>query len=353
MRNYLLIWGIITLVTSCSVERCKTTYLLSEISKASEVLTLENIKSDIKCTVLEYSDKSIISGVLQKVICDDNYIYTLEYGYGKIFQFEHNGKFVREISRQGRAVNEFTRVSDIHIGKDNNLYIYDIMGKTLIFDTKGNFIKNEKVPFGLLKYVLQSDDFLYESYQAVSGMEQNCLTIINLAGDTIRSFPNHYKFKFDAGKINEYSPGLDYMSLYKFNDEIVYNQHLSDSVFTVDPIYKELNLRYVIKSEQPITPDTYTKINTLKTEIPYGILEDEDYIYFTTFKMNDIEPYYGTYAIEKTTGKYYKTDFYVNDDDGNKTAVSLYWQNSGFLIGVAKNGNSNPLLVMIKKKKKK
>jgi hypothetical protein len=114
-------------------------------------LLLSEIASDVSYIKLETKPECLISEISQ-VLIDDDLVFILHRGQAPtesgIMVFNKNGGFVNQFGRFGRGPGEFASLIDFSLDKENNLlYMLDSMGKLLVFDYKGNFIRSIKLDF--------------------------------------------------------------------------------------------------------------------------------------------------------------------------------------------------------------
>ena len=123
-------------------------------------LNLSEIADEIKAIDLELTDSSLIKRIKKVLICDE-YIIAAE--REKIFQFDSNGKFIRQIGFMGQGPGEFNYIVDITVDTQNkNLYVID-GSKIIKFDIEGNFIKESPkniADLGLFKNLSYANDEL-------------------------------------------------------------------------------------------------------------------------------------------------------------------------------------------------
>ncbi|MGW8121887.1 6-bladed beta-propeller [Roseivirga echinicomitans] len=108
-------------------------------SNSFQNLEIESIVKEVKQVKLEETDESLI-GLIHKVEKTDEYIFVLDANGPRVLQFDLNGKYIKEIGRNGNGSNEYANLTTFTI--DNNLkHIYlATLGKVVRYDFDNNFI---------------------------------------------------------------------------------------------------------------------------------------------------------------------------------------------------------------------
>lgn len=109
----------------------------------AESIDLSSIYTDIDFIALETTPASLLGNVFKIRITDDRFFIKS----GKdLCVFENNGKFLFRISREGKGPGEYSLFVDFYVdAQQKTIDILDgRIGKTIIFDWAGNFLREEK-----------------------------------------------------------------------------------------------------------------------------------------------------------------------------------------------------------------
>lgn len=256
-------------------------------------------------------------------------------------------KFLTQISAHGRGEGEYTYANDLFINNyASRIYIIDIAGSVLEFDNNGNFITKSNTKQGLKSSIIGRDGNIYESIQVLMGNEPDKLIVRSVNNDTIAIIPNNVKYKFTPQSSTSYH---DYKSLFVLNDDVVYHQMSTDTVYTYSSEDKSIKIRYYFTNPYPITGKVYEKLSDKVNELTliYDIAEDNNYIYATI-----ITPPWKKqlYLIDKATKKYYKADFKIGKELGQSYGDVLFypkWQYGNKLIDYIDKGEGEPMVAIL------
>lgn len=192
----------------------ESSFDLSELSKEEQWIKLETNDS---CLIeyirkLYYVDNKIVVG-------DDN----------SILFFDVNGKFKYRVDRQGGGPEEYNRLSDFDICKNNKqIYILDTGKKQILkYDLSGNYINNIKIDFWAIGIQLLNDStcLLYSGNQ-MSSECNNKFAVIDMKNDkTLNRFgvisANKSKYLHVYNKTN-FSINNNHIAFYEFYNDTIY-----------------------------------------------------------------------------------------------------------------------------------
>lgn len=343
----------IILLYSCSSSKNEwNTYSIDELIDTDKSIGFSDLNADVQRVNLETTPESFFV-TADKVIYTNDYIYILASEPNKILQFKIDGKFIRQLSAYGKSGNEYLFANDIFIdSQENRLFINDMGGgKVLEYDLDGVFIKSRKIESYISKNYLIDNDCFFESFQVILGNEPYKLIVKNRLGDTLSLHLNNMKHKLSNNTVGF----ADKKSLFKLNDEIIYHQMWSDTIYTYNYANKSLDVRYLFKNKKPLTADDLEQLydRILQLILIFDIAEDDHYIYVTIMHQNLNKH---LYLIDKNSGVFYKADFIIKKSSNPRVADLVFfpkWQNGTSLIDcVQLDEESNPTIILIKPKLK-
>ncbi len=347
MKN--LITAIFIALSILAVDSCKNNSSLVEysigsmISNAKEI-TNSGISAEVEHIQLETSEESLIADIMDIVITED-YIFVLS-STPKVFQFERDGKFIRQISMQGNGPGEHQKVFSIFVNEQKGrIYLVELFRRVLEFDFNGVFKGMHKKGDAMSKFIFTDDNTLLESIQVIFGNEPVKLYVTKMDGDTLARFENYVKYEFSQSSVA--SSYADYKSMFRLRDQIVYHQLSTDTVFTYDQQSRKLKPRYCFHNPNGPLPNDFTNFMEKMKELTlvYDIAEDDNFIYATIvttgWKKN-------LYMIDKARGKYYLLNLTISDNP--EKIFFPKWQHGQQLIDFVNKSDANPELVIVKVK---
>jgi hypothetical protein len=305
----------------------------SELENCKDTLSLQLNKKNVSLVSLENPRKYLI-GNIQKVVLTSQYFFILS--ENSVYQFTRSGKFVRLIGNTGLGPKEFVKIQDIAVNeKEEKVYLSDSQ-KMIKFNFKGEFCSI--IPSDILwKFEVTDNDRLIINPMNILGDEPYKLLIKDQLGETIDRFSNSIIFEPQALCLY---PQLK--SIFRLENDFIFHQQFSDTVFTINPKEYALTYRYSVDfNGDRITNEA---IGNGEKEIDSSIYinditEDMKYIYLTcSNRGNNLR-----YVIEKTTGKYYIPDFYIKS---KKIGFWPEWQYQDSLL-VSIVDTSYPLLAIV------
>ena len=195
---------------------------------------LSSVASEIIYIPLETNDNSLLGLDVEIEYLDGNYVVRDRYN---IYLFNHEGKFIKQVARQGGGPADFPTVPyrTIVDRETNNFYLFT-RTKVLKFDKNANFLYNFQIDdaystigkgvftanktmvLGLSNRVWALDDTT-TVYNAIE---------IDTIGNVINKYINNSPRRID----NRQSYGSA-ISIYSFNDNIRFLDFGSDTLFSV------------------------------------------------------------------------------------------------------------------------
>lgn len=272
-------------------------------------LYLSEIASDIKYTKLETNDSCLISQIV-KVITDEAHIFVSSHfqDYTRLLMFSKNGNFLRNIGVYGRGPGEYSSVLDFALDPVKKIiYILDPLGKVLLFNYKGNYLRTIKLearPSNILyhdnKIWLFSawpDYYLNEGYCILVFPPDNPgekIYLLNRKRITVKRtqntliYPNNY-----------YSVNSD--------KAVCFFEEKFDTLYYINNNFK-ITPKYVIelKNDLPLKLVTQTDFNrAIKTHnVLYDFIDTKYYLLFSVMTPNPVTRYF--FAVSKTSGDVFR-----------------------------------------------
>ncbi len=188
-------------------------------------LMLSDLATDIEYIQLESSKDSYVQYTMDWSL-SENYLLIYDYMQQKIFLFTSDGKFLRQISREGKGPGEFNHPDQVKISKDEKT-LYVLNWKRLLkFSIEGEHLGTitfEAGPRGIMEY---GDDFLLTfKFPGTNNFEGYSFGLFNKQGEFLKKYlPAH------TGLVNT-NKDLQMRGPYVFQDTISYFTMMYDTVF--------------------------------------------------------------------------------------------------------------------------
>ncbi|MCF6358143.1 MAG: 6-bladed beta-propeller [Draconibacterium sp.] len=298
---------------SCS--KTKTDNILINIEQKENVSIKEHFLS-IDLIPLETSD-SVLIGRLTKIVQNNKKYYVLDKKQRAVFIFDLNGKFLNKIDKKGNGPGEYTEISDFEINQySGNIELLSPWGIIYVYDKRGKFIRNYKVPDVLkvmhfLKFISENKVLLY------CMTEKDRLFLFDRVKNELISLSYNIPDNVLTKSFTTYFP------MYSLNNEIHLKENFSNSIYKIqgDEIIKEftwdfgsLNIELEkIKSKKESIDKYLTLIkeggNNSFVYPFYMNLENEN----TIFTIFGYDKNYNHLVLNKKTKRYILFDKYEED----------------------------------------
>ncbi len=360
MRNLRI--GLSTLIAilciACSESNTKEEYIvysLEDIINTKEELTYKDIENQIEVVELETPKDIVVSP--NNMIISENSIILNDIVHSQIHHFDRKGKFLNTISARGKAENEYTSaIFNIFWDEKGNVCLLD-NDKILRFKPDGTFVsteqlkkvknkKGELIPNSRHLFI-DKNGYLYNSYLPWYGQDESKL-IVSKGQDTLINSENYIKFELDENTSENISVSVDMRSVYCYEDNIVFNQLMSDTVFNINPINKKMSIRYIFDNPYPLPIKYFSFSSSYKDKWSaiYDITEDNKYIYLTIINENKIF----LRIIDKATKKAYINNFNLNNPDDEELVFKPDSESDKeFVFFYDVSENPKPTLLIMKK----
>jgi hypothetical protein len=117
------------------VDKAVYTINLDSIKTEESPLNASVIFKNVRTIILEDNEYAII-GTIDEIQIFDNYIFVFDkYKAKKLFVFDKNGKYIRQIGNLGQGPGEYATLNDFCINKEKReIYILDNLRKILMYD---------------------------------------------------------------------------------------------------------------------------------------------------------------------------------------------------------------------------
>jgi hypothetical protein len=201
-------------------------------STRSEITNLSEIASDVQYIPLQTVDQSLIKYIYgMKTGVDKYYINTLK----EILCFSKDGRYLYNLSKNGRGPEEYTYINDWDICPSKNILAILVRGKILFYTETGDGFVYSKVlncsgQPGYLNFGPDQNSILL-SYRSSEGNEPFRYLLINLKGDTIKKITNSYRYeKTSKWMFASNSENV----IFGFDKRLNFKFWLSDTVYTLD-----------------------------------------------------------------------------------------------------------------------
>ncbi|QGY47919.1 6-bladed beta-propeller [Maribellus comscasis] len=285
MRNLNLFFLIIInlIISACNNNQTiqgDTSFLDLEVP----VYDFQNVKmsdiiSEYEIVPLEFTNKSMISGIF-KIIIHDDLIYILDcFGAQSILVFDMKGNFKRSISRKGNGPGEITYPMDFEIIPEENRI--DVLGYKMIksFSLQGSLIKESSYDFSSTGFKKLGETYYFEA-----PYKTDCLLYRTDENFKFKGFSLVRKKRDVSGTI-VYSPFLQTNPNY-----ITYWALANDTIYKIDE-----------KKSYPFRAINYGKYTYDHDD--YASLSVEEKARLMMFNRDNIE--------KCLLNKYFETDKYI------------------------------------------
>lgn len=279
---------------------------------------ISTIAENIEYIPLQTTD-SILIGHVKKMVVWQGDLYIWDKQTESIYLFDANGKFKNKVSKQGGGPEEYPRIYDFEVDRQNgNIWIYsDITGKFYQYTTSGEFVKQVKSPVLISSFAVHKDwKYCYlgrsanmDYYKAT--YPQMC-RYMALLGDE----PQYQELAYEYKDIKVPLSNSNY-SFYK--DTVLLTEFLKPMVYSIDTL-GQLHPRYRIEfttNTISLSFDEEIDMNAVKSAEKSGnytylfgsFFETDKYIFF-----NYARGLIGTGYVDKSTGIIHNQGYFLEDD---------------------------------------
>lgn len=232
--NKIFLFLLLIILYSCSKHQNSPIdfVTISIPSEATSSFELSDIAGEVSYVKLETNDSCLIGDI-------DKMFYTRDFiiigcDNNKIFFFNKNGTFSHKFFRQGNGPEEYIRISDFDIDKDNHIIsVLDTRKKQFVrYDWYGNFV--DKADLGYWAIGLQqlndSINILYSGNQTSQENEYK-FSLYNFHKKEIcnhfYSIPKEKSSYLHIHSVNNFS---------KCMDEVLFCELYNDTIYSISPL---------------------------------------------------------------------------------------------------------------------
>jgi len=159
MKNLILFLGLSILFFSCNNKKEKN-HLEEQLIRIplscakDQVLNLSEFADSIDVIPLETKDECLIGWIPRIIATDDRYYISSAIGYKhrKLLVFDKQGRFIRQIGKEGQGPKEYIELKDFSVFNDSIIKITEVYNM-ISYDKDGNFIrkvKQKETPLAML-----------------------------------------------------------------------------------------------------------------------------------------------------------------------------------------------------------
>jgi len=259
MRNEIFKLLIVTMaihIQSCQTELKDPSFETINIgSKKNKAIEFTELFSSVQYIPLETTNSCLMGGVSQFSEFEGRF-FILDQKTKQVFAFNHDGKFLNKIGRQGKGPGEFLYPKQFVINESKSmLYLYDSTQKKIIrYRLDGQFIDEIRVNAYMRAFALDEKDNILLGYVA---------DLPNMKFDTDINSETIKFIKIDQqGKITNHIAGIESTSfrlefsyiIQKESDKsILFVEPLNESIFNFDG--NNISVRYKLNFGNRTAPD--------------------------------------------------------------------------------------------------
>ena len=292
-----------------------------EINVKGKRAPLSEMASAVEYIPLETSDSTLIGNIEKLIVWKDRY-YIWDNLTETIFCFDGNGKYLNRLYRKGEGPEEYVRISDFDIDRENgDIYIYsNPMFSVLVYSADGQFKSRNKMPF-ILERLAKQDSLIH--YYTGRTPNENFYK---------KSFPEQYRFlttDLDYQLTKEqlyyvFDPSHEQVPMPKFNfthykDTLLLTEYFPPKVYTVLPdgtLAPRYRIEFTTNTYSPSLdkPMDVDVMNAAKKEgnlstLFSPVFETDHYLFF-----NYARGLIGTAYVDKRTHEIHNLGYFQEDD---------------------------------------
>jgi hypothetical protein len=245
-------------------------------------LQASDIIDNMRYIALETTDLSLLSQIGNTIIQKNGYFFIRD--RHKLYMFDNNGKYIRQIGSMGQGPDEYVRLYNFDVD-NNNIYLYDGTRKQiLIYDYYNQLLKKlqiqlsgtttgitdiQKLPTGFICY--QNPMFLTTNYKE----QVPDLILLDEIGKEKKIL--HYRtLNIDSPLPFMYSPYFE-----KYKDKIFFYPPLQDTIFSVDASKEKIVPEFIInRGKHAVYPTDLDETNERRLAYERGL-------FINKFTLND------------------------------------------------------------------
>lgn len=213
---------------ACQGGKSDSAYPILKVSLKKNIKTIDEVFKRVEVIALEDNSESAIRH-LSKVIEYNNILYVFDSNSGKLLRFTLQGEYIDQVSRKGRARDEYIDISDFEIDtRSNTVLLVNPFGKIQEYDMQGNFIRAIMLPSPPLNYHRIA---LYDSSNAfIWSCTMNDAYSVNVLNIDTEEFTEGFLLNSMPHTLASFNP-----SFYKYRDETYHYKTLTGEVYRLTP----------------------------------------------------------------------------------------------------------------------
>lgn len=236
--------------------------------KPSEAFRVDSLIDSIRYVHLETNSSSLIQ-YIEKVIPFEKNIYILDMISKVLLKFDENGKFIKQIGKNGKGPGEYLLPLEFEIVNRQILVWEDRASKIIYYDLEGNHIKDKKLGFRIMHFTEYESNFVCE--------------VATRSNFHLKDLVN-YKLLFCSpdweiiGRADKYNPKAEGNLAYsrrtisKFGNQLLYNPTFDYYFYSIDD--EGIHQKYYIDVGSRKLPEGYDhNITTESFRKKYGSRE--------------------------------------------------------------------------------
>ena len=271
-----------------------STVIISTDNASFASVPLSELIDEVRYLQLENSDSAMLSAPVN-VKYQNGTFYVSDIDE-RLYCFDNDGHFLRKAYKKGKGHGEVVRMYDFDVDNDY-LYILDGSKSAIIkYDHKGNFIKDDKLPFRAIRFSLTSEGFVFQlaPFSLNNEDENNQIVITDKEYLLQNSFIRYH--------VPAWNPVSRTPFFFRANDKVIFAPIYGRSIFSIDG-KNDYDMIYYVDSKSPYY-EPAKHIDGAKEAMEKGIIYTYD---------NPI--YNGKYIIQTfTTSPSQKQTLLINSD---------------------------------------
>jgi hypothetical protein len=341
IKNILFIMISLCLLVACNTKNNANKGHI-EVVSSSIVIDIDQIETKdtiyassifrkVNTIILEDSDNAII-GVIDGMQIFDNFIFVLDSWKAKrLFVFNREGKYIRQIGNSGNGPGEYINISDFCIDPNNrNIYVLDNWKNTILSYSvdDGKYIGSIKLRNDIsTRYIACNNNKLYVNI-CPHKLSQGDDLLIEVDSETSKSktyiSAEQYNLGWNRGVFS------DFNFFASKNYPLKYVELYMQTVFAItnDSIYPYITVKSDdwVKKTDILTEEEFNASIWEGTMSQYDIIDErnrverihsymewDDYVYFEYYqKMNTYPVIYNKKTQESIHYGYFKNDLVYN-----------------------------------------
>jgi hypothetical protein len=261
------------------------------IHKFKDTILFNDLASDISYIPLETGKAFFLPASNYKFAKIDDAIYIsggIANSGSPIFRFDSLGRFVRQVTQQGRGPNEIIMMLEWHANSNTQqINIVDLTGKMVIMKTESDEKRtvgiNERQ--GLFIVPLNDSTFMSAQLSSLSGISNSYIYFTDEAGNLIHTIERYDELSNYATKMSEYvqeRPYEGYGLWPAYNGDAIFHDIFNDTLYRVKS-HSEITSHLVFKrgALSPRPEDTHKIERKRKQVYIAGVKESGDYVFLS------------------------------------------------------------------------